>query len=76
MVVRSSVFLLTVPLVSEFSIVEVVLILDWSQNSEYVPEHIHNIGIINVKNDKETYKILKNTEIFHVLPPKNPQRNP
>ena len=55
MVVRSSVFLLTDPFVSEISIVEVAFILDWSHNSEHVPESIRNIAIINVTNDKETY---------------------
>ena len=76
MVVWSSVFLLIDPFVSEISIVEVTLILDWLQNSEHVSESIRNIAIINVKNDKETYKILKKQIIFSSYPPKKPPLKP
>ena len=71
MVVWSSVFLLTDPFVSEISIVEVALILDWLQNSEHVSESIRNIAIIILKNDKETYKILKKQKFLRSYPQRN-----
>ena len=72
MVVRSVAFRRTALFVSEFSIVKVVLILDWLQNSEHVPESIRNIGIIILKNDKETYNILKKQKFFTSYPQRNP----
>jgi len=58
--------------VSEISIVKVTLILDWLQNPEHAPEPIRNIAIVNVKNDKETYNILKKQKFFTSYPQRNP----